>query len=42
MRFYEELSQTEISERTGVPLGTIKMRMVKALGRLRELIDEER
>jgi RNA polymerase sigma-70 factor (ECF subfamily) len=42
MRFYEELSQTEISERTGVPLGTIKMRMVKALSRLRELIDEER
>lgn len=42
MRFYEDLSQTEISERTGIPLGTIKMRMVKALGRLRELIDSER
>ena len=41
MRFYEELSQTEIAERTGIPLGTVKMRMVKALGRLRELIEKE-
>ena len=40
MRFYEDLSQTEISERTGIPLGTVKMRMVKALERLRGLIDE--
>lgn len=41
MRFYEDLSQTEIAERTQIPLGTVKMRMVKALGRLRELIDED-
>ena len=41
MRFYEELSQTEIAERTGIALGTVKMRMVKALGRLRELIEAE-
>jgi RNA polymerase sigma-70 factor, ECF subfamily len=41
MRFYDGLSQTEISERTGIPLGTVKMRMVAALGRLRRLIEQE-
>lgn len=41
MRFYEELSQTEIAERTGVALGTVKARMVRGLGRLRELIEAE-
>jgi RNA polymerase sigma-70 factor (ECF subfamily) len=41
MRFYEGLSQREIAERTGAPLGTVKMRMVKALERMRTLIDEE-
>lgn len=39
MRFYDELSQREIAERTGMPLGTVKMRMVQALERLRELLD---
>jgi RNA polymerase sigma-70 factor (ECF subfamily) len=34
-RFHGELSQSEISERTGVPLGTVKSRMVSALERLR-------
>jgi len=41
MRFYEELSQTEIAERTGVALGTVKARMVRGLRRLRELIEAE-
>ncbi len=41
MRFYEGLSQSEIAERTDIPLGTVKMRMVGALRRLRDLIDEE-
>ncbi|NLT07757.1 MAG: sigma-70 family RNA polymerase sigma factor [Solirubrobacterales bacterium] len=41
LRFYEGLSQSEIAERTGVPLGTVKMRMVSALRRLRELIEDE-
>jgi RNA polymerase sigma-70 factor, ECF subfamily len=41
MRFYEGLSQAEISERTDIRLGTVKMRMVAALRRLRDLIDEE-
>ena len=41
MRFYEELSQTEIAERTGIPLGTVKMRMVSALETLRGLVERE-
>lgn len=41
MRFYEGLSQREIAERTGIALGTVKMRMIQALGRIRSLIDEE-
>ena len=41
MRFYEGLSQREIAQRTGVPLGTVKMRMVRALERLRDLIEQE-
>ena len=42
MRFYDDLSQTQIAERTGMPLGTVKMRMTRALGRLRERLEEER
>ena len=41
MRFYDELSQSEIAERTEIPLGTVKMRMVAALRRLRDLVDQE-
>jgi RNA polymerase sigma-70 factor, ECF subfamily len=41
MRFHDGLSQTEISERTGVPLGTVKTHMVRGLRRLRAMIDEE-
>jgi RNA polymerase sigma-70 factor (ECF subfamily) len=41
MRFYEDHSQREIAEITGTPLGTVKMRMVQALERLRSLMDEE-
>jgi RNA polymerase sigma-70 factor (ECF subfamily) len=41
LRFYGELSQTEIAQRTGLPLGTIKSRMVRGLERLRGLLDEE-
>ena len=32
MRFYEGLSQAEIAERTEIPLGTVKMRMVGRFG----------
>jgi RNA polymerase sigma-70 factor (ECF subfamily) len=41
MRFHEGLSQSEISERTGVPFGTVKTHMVRGLRRLREMLDEE-
>ena len=40
MRFYDELTQSEIAERTGIPLGTVKMRMVSGLRRLREQLEE--
>jgi RNA polymerase sigma-70 factor (ECF subfamily) len=40
-RFQNELSQSEIAARTGIPLGTIKSRMVSALGRLRTLLEAE-
>jgi RNA polymerase sigma-70 factor, ECF subfamily len=41
LRFYAELSQAEIAERTGAPLGTVKTRMVRGLARLREMMVEE-
>ena len=41
MRFRDGLSQSEIAERTGIPMGTIKMRMVRGLERLRELVERE-
>jgi RNA polymerase sigma-70 factor (ECF subfamily) len=41
MRFYSDMSQSQIAEATGIPLGTIKMQMVSGLRRLRDLLDEE-
>ena len=41
MRFHEGLSQSEIAERTGIPLGTVKSYMVRALGRLRGVMEAE-
>ena len=41
LRFRDGLSQSEITERTGIPLGTVKMRMVRGLDRLRVLVDRE-
>jgi RNA polymerase sigma-70 factor (ECF subfamily) len=40
MRFHEGLSQAEIAERTGIPLGTVKTYMVRGLRRLRDMIEE--
>jgi RNA polymerase sigma-70 factor, ECF subfamily len=41
MRFEQGFSQTEIAERTGIPLGTVKTYMVRGLRRLRELMEAE-
>ena len=40
-RFYRDQSQREIAAATGIPLGTVKMRMVQGLARLRDLIEAE-
>ena len=36
MAYFEDLSQREISRRTGVPLGTIKSRTTAAMKRFRQ------
>ena len=41
MRFHGGLSQSEIAEATGIPIGTVKTRMATALNRLRDFMDEE-
>lgn len=41
MRFHDGLSQSEIAEASGIALGTVKMRMVQGLARLREMIEAE-
>lgn len=40
-RFYEDRNQREIASETGIPLGTVKMRMVSGLRRLRTLMEAE-
>jgi RNA polymerase sigma-70 factor (ECF subfamily) len=41
LRFYDELSQSEISAATDIPIGTVKTRMVRGLTRLREMIEAD-
>ena len=40
-RFHGQLSQSEISEKTGIPLGTVKSRMISGLERLRAQMEVE-
>ncbi len=41
LRFYDDLTQTEIAARTGISIGTIKTRMVNGLAQLRDLLEAE-
>lgn len=41
LRFAHGLTQTEIAEALGLPLGTVKTRMARALTRLRPMLDEQ-
>jgi RNA polymerase sigma-70 factor, ECF subfamily len=40
MAYYEGLSQSDITERTGIPLGTVKSRSRQGLLKLRELLQD--
>jgi RNA polymerase sigma-70 factor (ECF subfamily) len=42
MAFFDGFSHSEIAERTGVPLGTVKTRIRIALTRLRERMLEKK
>jgi len=41
LRYFEELSEKDVAERLGIPVGTVKSRLHHGLKRLAESIDEE-
>jgi RNA polymerase sigma-70 factor (ECF subfamily) len=40
LAYFEGLSSTEMAERLGIPVGTVKSRMARALGALREVLGQ--
>ncbi len=41
LAFFEGLTQSEIAERTGTPLGTVKTRTLLAMKKLRKALQDE-
>jgi RNA polymerase sigma-70 factor (ECF subfamily) len=42
LRYADDLTQAEVARRMGVPVGTVKVRLHRARGRLRTLLEENR
>ena len=41
MRFFDGMTQSEIAQQTGIPAGTIKLRMVNGMRQLRTMLEAE-
>ena len=41
MAFYKGMTQREISEETGIPLGTVKTRTLLAMRKLRKALEQD-